>query len=368
MILAKYSELILKSPRTRIFLEKKLIENIKNQLGKCKIKKVEGGVLEIEGDEYEKLRKVFGIDVFLICKRIKTNVDKIVKKCVELSKDFSESFAVRVKRVGKHEFTSQELAAKCGEKILEVRNLKVDLKNPKNEIFIEVRNENTYIGTELVRCEGGLPIGSQGKVLALISGGIDSPVAAWMMMKRGCEIELIHFDNFPFVSKENLKKVKKLRNKLQEWSSKKIKLYVVPHGENLKKFIESAKRSYTCILCKRMMYRISNLLAKKIGANAVVTGESLGQVASQTLHNLMVNNLVSELPILRPLIGLNKDEIVKIARKIGTYEISIEREFKCGAVPRHPETKANFERLRKFEEEIDVKELAEESMKNIATF
>lgn len=216
------------------------------------------------------------------------------------------------------------------------------------------------------------------KAVGLISGGIDSPAAMYIMSKK-YEIILIHLDNSPYAPKIVKKKVLKLSQKLAEITKKNIKLYIVPHGENLKDFLK-VERKFNCILCRRMMYRLANEIAKKEKAKFLITGESLAQVASQTLSNMKTEDSVSEIPILRPLLGLDKEEITKIASKIGTYEISIEKEqgcvsakgrpMCCYATPVVPATKSDINKIEEIERKVDIEGMVKRSIDNcqILTF
>jgi thiamine biosynthesis protein ThiI len=211
------------------------------------------------------------------------------------------------------------------------------------------------------------------KAVALISGGIDSPVAVSMMAKK-YDIILVHLDNKPYAPKMVEKKVRLLTDRLRKVTKQKLPLYIVPHGPNLKRFLLIKDRKLICVMCRRMMYRVANEIAKENGAKAIITGESLAQVASQTLQNLTVENSVSDLPILRPLIGFDKDEITKIAKKIGTYEISIMKEKACStsstralccyATPEYPATRAASEEVEFEEKDIEINKLVKESIDN----
>ena len=199
------------------------------------------------------------------------------------------------------------------------------------------------------------------KIICLLSGGIDSPVAAAMLMKKH-DVVLLHIDNYPLASKTVRKKVIDIAKVLKR--KKKITLYIVKHSHNLKEFMKVGGKS-TCILCKRMMYRIANEIARKEKADAITTGDSLAQVASQTLSNLATESKASKLPVLRPLIGLDKEEITRKARKYGTYEISIRKEAEpsgCGAVPKHPRTRSEHEEIERLEKNIQIKKLLKKSM------
>jgi thiamine biosynthesis protein ThiI len=203
------------------------------------------------------------------------------------------------------------------------------------------------------------------KMISLISGGIDSPVATYLMLKRGAEIATLYLDTRPFTDEKTKKKVIDLVNQLRKVTKKDIKLYVIPHGNNQKLFAQSCNRHVGCLLCRRMMYRLAAELAKREHASAIITGESLGQVASQTLQNIYVESQVISIPIIRPLIGLDKIEIEEISKEIGTYEISISPGLCCTIVPKKPSTNANLDRLKKEEENLDINSMILESFSKL---
>jgi thiamine biosynthesis protein ThiI len=355
-IIVKYSEIFLKSCPVYRRFETILINNIrvgfKESSIKAKVSK-ERGRIYIETKQVKKaseiLKRVFGIVSFSPCYHLKTTeikkIQDFVKKNHKKWIKENEKFAVRSKRVGKHEYNSQELAKLIGD----VVDRKVDLKNPDVEIFAEVRNNDCYIYTEKIDGPGGLPLGTAGKVVCLLSGGIDSAVAAWMLMKRGCKLVIIHAD----MRKKGKKAIKQIIKKLKMWHmGSDIKVYTYNQSEILKVFNENFYR-HTCILCKRMIYRAANRLARKLKIKAILTGESLAQVASQTLDNLMVLDQASELPVFRPLIGMDKIEIINIAKKLGTYEIASEHKENCWAWPTRPKTKSRLDNILKFEKQVE---------------
>jgi len=358
MYLVRYSEVFLKSEPVRRRWESILIKNIKKAAGDCKIR-TDRGRIWIEGDvNPERLKKVFGIVSFSKCEHCKLGeLEKYVLEfCEEARIERARTFAVRVKRVGAHSFTSQQKAAELGALILKkFPHLKVDLENPDKEIFVEIRDDDCYIFDEVIHGVGGIPLGAQGRLVALFSGGIDSPVAAWLMMKRGCEIIPVYFDASPFTDHTTLKRAESVAEVLREYQPD-FELRVVPHGEFLLRAKEVLRRrkmeNYTCVLCKRQMYRTAEAVAREEGAKGVVTGESLGQVASQTLENLLVLDEACSLPVYRPLIGFDKLETERIAREIGTYERSILPAKSCEAVPKKPTTKAKLEKVLEVEAEL----------------
>lgn len=365
VILVRYGEIGVKSPKVRRRFENKLISNIKNKLS-CKIEINQGRIFlypENFNDAIESLSKTMGIVSFSPAVSTETDfgsieetVGKYIEKLVSEG-PFSpkNTFAVRCRRVGKHDFTSQEMAGFCGAAVIKNTNAPVDLSNPDFELFVEVREDKTYIFHKKIPGLGGLPVGTQGKVIALVSDGIDSPVAAFLMMKRGCEITVLNFNNYPYTPKSN-EKVHKIVLKLEEYSPSKIKFYEAPYGEYLKTCIEEAPVRLTCVLCKTGMYRSAEKLAKKEEALAIVDGSSLGQVASQTLPNLLATRYVTQMPVLSPLIGLDKVEIENIGKKIGTFEISTIPSSDCTAVPKYPETNADLDKFLEVLEDMDFEE------------
>lgn len=352
LIIVRYGEIGIKSPKVRGKFERKLIENIKTVIdGDVKLKQ---GRIFIYPQDLSKavlyLQKIPGIVSYSPASVTKTDHDSI-KELIELYINelvdkgvFSseDSFAIRCRRVGEHDFTSQEMAAYCGSVVYGITESKVDLSNPDFELFVEVRGDKTYIFRQKIQGLGGLPIGTQGKVISLISSGIDSPVATFLMMKRGCSVTLLNFNTYPYSSESN-EKILKIHRKLKEYSAgAKLKLYQVDYGEYLHKCVDEAPDRMTCVLCKSGMYKIAEKIAEGEKGLAIVDGSSLGQVASQTLPNILATRYSTSMPIISPLIGMDKVEIENLAKKIGTYDISIIPENGCSAVPRHPETHAEL--------------------------
>lgn len=196
-----------------------------------------------------------------------------------------------------------------------------------------------------------MPLGSQGKMVALVSGGIDSPVAAWLMMKRGCDIIPVYFDLSPYGDESTKERAMECVRKLKEWSpGRPLRTYIMPHGQSLKKFLDEGNTRYVCVFCKHMMYKVSSALAKIEGAHGIITGSSLGQVASQTSENMMIEHYGIDFPVYHPLIGLDKNEIVEYARRIGTMDISIKPATCCSAVPKHPAIHGRLEEVKNMDE------------------
>jgi len=375
-ILVRYGEIFLKSKPVRKQYVNQLKNNIKSGFRRKKIKSkitktkgrmfIEVGKKDI-ANTVSILEKTFGIVSFSVCDKLETSdikeIQAFVKKRYKEWVPKRKKFAVRTRRAGSHSYTSMELAKKVGD----VVNRGVDLTTPDVEIFVEVRNNDTYVYTEIMEGPGGLPVGTAGKVVCLFSGGIDSPVAAWKMMKRGCQIVALYADTYPYGSKKGLKRAKDVLGVLQEWSNGwKIPLYSFDQGKNLEKFSgKNIQDNLVCLLCKRMMYRAANELAKEYEALAIVTGETLGEVASQTLYNIKVLDEASELPVFRPLIGNDKQENVNLAEEIGTFEKTISISYECKAVPDKPRTKGNIEEIEDAESKLNVKKLVNDSVKNM---
>lgn len=357
LIIVRYGEIGVKSPKIRSKFERKLIKNIKTTI-KSKIDINQGRIYvkpENFNEAMEKLKQIFGIVSFSPAITTKTIFEELDKTLTQYSEKLQEEkiidentrFAIKCRRVGKHEFTSQEMAAHCGSIVREVVPAPVDLSNPDLTIFVEVRGENTYIFHEKIKGPGGLPLGTQGKVVCLVSSGIDSPVATYLMMKRGCEVVALHCNNDPFSGPKVTENFNLLVDQLNKYAKgTPIKKRVIDYGEYLTTAKSKAPEKMTCVLCKSGMYRIAEKLAQKLGADAIVDGSSVGQVASQTLSNILATRYGVEMPILSPLIGLDKEEITEIAKRIGTFEISKIDDGGCSAVPRYPETRADLERVK----------------------
>ncbi|UCG95019.1 MAG: tRNA 4-thiouridine(8) synthase ThiI [archaeon] len=381
-ILCRLGETALKSDYTRRFFEKKMVSNINKGLKSAKIDfsvRGEPGRLFIDTKEIDKacevLTKVFGLTSISPVRKVivKADMEKLVNHAEKFAKKFIEkgdSFAVRARRTGNQAFTSQMIERRVGERIVKNIGSRVDLENPDRTLYIEVRQNKAYFFMEKIKCQGGLPLGTQGNVAALFSGGIDSAVASWMMMKRGCRVFPLYIDSSPYVDgKKNLERAKKVLNELNNWSvGQKMRLTVIKNGMAMTEIMEKTRENLRCLLCKRMMYRIGERFCLKKKAKAIVTGENLGQVASQTLDNLGVLNQSIGIPVFRPLLGLNKEEIVKIAENIGTYEPSIISTGDCSAVPESPRTKGRIGEILREEKNLDIDRLVNKAMKTAKNF
>lgn len=376
LILIRYGELALKSDKVRSRFEKKLVKNISASI-KGEIVRTRGRIfIKPENFSYamEKLSKIFGIVSYSPVKMTRTSKNDIKETLTNYTNYLinenilkeGKTFSIRCRRVGNHDFTSQEMGAYCGSVVIDQIPLKVDLTNPDVEIFVEVRDDKTYIYHEKVSGPGGLPLGSQGKVICLVSSGIDSPVATYLMMKRGCEVVALHFDNSPFTGPKVRDNFNDLIDVLDEYASGvPIKRYAIHYGHYLSECKDKASEKMTCVLCKSGMYKSAERLAKEIGALAIVDGSSVGQVASQTLKNILATRYGVDIPILSPLIGMDKLETTVIAEKIGTFEISKRDDGGCKAVPKYPETHTELKRLIKAQKDVSQDLLLEEAVKDI---
>jgi len=364
-ILIHYSEIALKG-KNREFFERKLMKNIEKILN-CKAFRAYGRIFvkcNLEEKEIkEKLNLLPGIANFSFCYRVPNNMDKIKEMALEIAKKSKEkTFKVETKKAVKFEYGSQKVNEIVGEEIITKSNKKVNLSKPEFTIYIEITEKGSFIYRDKFAGIGGLPIGVSGKVIALISGGIDSPVASFLAMKRGCEIVALHFYNETLSKPQKICEIINVLKKIQP----QIKLYLIPFGKIQKEIIAKVNSKYRMIIYRRTMNKIAEKIAEKENAKAIVTGDSLGQVASQTLENMEVIDESTKLLVLRPLICYNKDEIVRLAKKIGTYDISIKPYQDCCSfmVSQHPITKAKIDVVRKIEKNIGKLEINSEILES----
>ena len=376
LIIARYGEVGLKSNRVRRRFENRLKNNIKASIdAEVKISQARIYIFPNDYDDaIEKLERIFGIVSYSPAVSTKATFEDIENSVSmyadklhdEELLDENTKFAISCRRVGNHEFSSQEMAAFAGAVVVRKYSSPVDLTNPELTIYLEVRDDDAYIFHEKIEGPGGLPLGTQGKVVSLVSSGIDSPVATYLMMKRGCQVIALYCDNQPYTTPDALKNFNDLIDQLNLYASgAPIKKRVVKYGEYLSMCKSDAPDKMTCVLCKSGMYKIAGKLAKKMKAEAVIDGSSLGQVASQTLPNILATREDLDVPVLSPLIGLDKMEITKIAEKIGTFEISKRDDGGCKAVPKYPETKADLEFVKQVKEDINQDEELEKAFKTI---
>jgi thiamine biosynthesis protein ThiI len=321
------------------------------------------------------LTRIFGISSVSSAIKTTSDMKEIVQTAVNVAATTIKNegtFAVRCHRVGAQSYSSMDICKEVGKQILtslEGRKLHVNLTNPQFTVNVEVRDNESYVYTEILHGTGGFPVGSQGKVVCLLSGGIDSPVACWLAMKRGCPITPIYLDNAPLTDERTTTKALDVAKKLFEWSiGYERKMYIVPNGKNLETFMEKAPRKLTCLLCKRMMYRIAERIADLEKAEGIVTGEAIGEQASQTITNLRVlNEAAKNYPIHRPLLGFDKTETEALARKIGTLEISTRKAQGCTAAPSQPATMAKLQMVKEAEDKLDLEQMVHDSVEAAKT-
>ncbi|MBQ0084398.1 MAG: tRNA 4-thiouridine(8) synthase ThiI [Clostridiales bacterium] len=372
IILIKNGELVLKGLNRNTF-EDTLVKNIRRHLssiGSFKVKKAQSTIFIEPAEEsfdmekaIERVGKIFGIAGYSRACVCEKDINDILEKShVYLAEQLKsvKTFKVEAKRSDKKfPLTSPEICAQVGGHLLQkFDNLSVDVHNPDIVVTVEVRDFNAYIRAGQLQGAGGLPTGTAGKAAILISGGIDSPVAAYSMAKRGLQLDAIHFASPPYTSPRAELKVKQLLSKVACYSGA-IKLAVVPFTEIQQLISEKCPEEFFTLIMRRMMMRISEEIATRNNCLALITGESLGQVASQTLPALAVTDSVVNMPALRPLIGMDKEEIIAISRKIDTFEISIQPYEDCCTVftPRHPKTRPTTAQCEEAEKSLNIEEL-----------
>jgi thiamine biosynthesis protein ThiI len=364
-VLVRYHEVALKKGNRPYFIEM-LRRNLRSSLIDLDLKEIKnlpGRLLILLGDGAEveqvrrRLERVFGVANFSFVERTPTDLESLKNGILDsLNGRQFGSFRVDTKRADKNfPLTSPEINRALGAAVKERSGARVDLENAELTISVEVLPRDAFFGFDKIPGPGGLPVGVSGKVLSLISGGIDSPVAAYRMMQRGCRIAFIHFHSVPYLDRTSQEKVRELVKLLtaHQFSSR---LYLISFGEIQRQIVAAVSRPLRVVLYRRMMVRIAEAIAKKEKAQALVTGESLAQVASQTLENLSVIEQAASLSILRPLVGMDKQEIIDQARKIGTFDTSAIPDQDCCQlfVPQHPATKAKLGDVEKAESSFDV--------------
>ncbi len=361
-LIVRYSEIGLKSSQVRREMEKRLIKNLEKAyrsegVNFIQVLKRASRIVVYTSDPKvrEVTKLVFGVKSYSPTLETEADIEELKKASLSIAAKERGSFAVRVRRITKNfPLTSIETARLVGSVIKEQIGRPVDLTNPNQEIFIELIGKKAYVTDEKISGYGGLPVGTQGQVLALISSGIDSPVAAWLIMRRGAQVIPVHFKK----TDEEEEGFMRLVSVLKKFSyGANFKPIVVKHATALRKYLERGAREWICLLCKRRMLVLANKIANQLGASAIVTGDSLGQVASQTLENLEVETHCLEKPVLRPLIGMDKDDIVKMAKKIGTYDISIVYDVTCPFVPKKPKTKSRWDKFLKVARRVGADDL-----------
>ncbi len=368
-IVCHYGEIALKG-KNRRFFEKRLVSNIKKVVPSAEVSSPRGRivVLSKEDSAVEKIRKIPGINYLFIAEVVSSDADEIVKKAVSLMKkgDY-ESFRITVKRADKgFPIKSSDFACQVGAEVVKATGKKVDLSCPDKTCFIEIAKKETYIYTKKIKGVGGLPIGTGGVAVSLLSGGIDSPVASFRMIKRGVKNIFVHFHAYPTTSKQSQEKVERIVKILSCYQGESV-LFLVPFDKIQKDVLINTADRTRILLYRRFMARIAEKIAFQEDAKAIITGESLGQVASQTLENITVMESVLTLPVFRPLIGHDKEEIIKEAKEIGSYEISVLPEEDCCVrfLPKSPLTKGKIQEVEKEEKKINTEKMIDEALKGV---
>lgn len=375
-VLLRFGEIGIKSKQTRRRMTSLLVKHVRtalkgNGVAFTKVRK-EYGRIFIETEEAAEAAKaaskVFGIVSASPVVVVSSDMDTILATGGAMAKEqFAKgsTFAVDARRLGTHDYTSQDIRAKLGERILEglpELNLKVNLTAPEESIYVEVRDDTAYLFTETVKGVGGMPTGSQGKAICTISGGLDSPVASYKVMKRGCIPVFAHFDNDPYLDNSPKEVAIKQARKLAEYiHDYEVKMYIVPHGLDLAQVVQHAPEKMICIYCKRNMLRLAREIAIIENADVIVTGEIIGEQASQTSKNLRaINTAVCDYPILRPCAGDDKVDIEHLAAEIGTYHLAGEVSSCCTLPPKYPEVKASVKEVESIEKAFDLKVILEQ--------
>lgn len=376
LIFIKYGELSTKKDNRKMFI-KLLLKNIRRKLegleieinyttARMYIKTTSKDIDEV----VNRLKEVFGIRSIVICDRVNNNKEEIENKIKEIIQTLSfKTFKVETIRSDKSfPISSLEFSRMMGAVVLKNKECKVDVHNPDLILNIEIRSEGTYIYTKEVLGLGGYPVGVQGKGLLMLSGGIDSPVAGYLALKRGVDLECLYFESPPHTSLEAKNKVVKLASIIDKYSGN-IKVQVVPFTELQEAIYKNVPDTYIITIMRRMMYRIAERVSKRRNCKVIINGESIGQVASQTLTSMSVINNVTNYPVIRPVACLDKLEIIDIANKIDTYETSILPYEDCCTifVPRHPVINPELSKCIEYENLFDYEPLLEKCIDNIET-
>ena len=380
ILIVKYGEIGVKGKNRYIF-ENKLIKNVKNILkpiGKFNVYKEYGRIyVDLDGYDYEEVveevKKVFGI--VGVCPAVRAEKDYnllkelALKMLEEKIEQGYKSFKVDSRRGDKDfKLTSQEMSLDIGGYLVsQVKDkIAVDVRNPEVKIHCELRQNHVMVYSDTIPGYGGLPLGTNGRAMSLLSGGIDSPVASWMVAKRGMELECIHFHSYPFTSEKSQEKVRDLAQILSKYCGR-VRLHKVNMLEIQKAIGLNCRDEEMTIISRRFMMRIAERVAESRHCDALVTGESIGQVASQTIQGLTCTNASVKMPVFRPLIAMDKTEIIEVAQKIGTFETSILPEEDCCTVfsPKKPVTKPKLDRIEKSENKLDVEKLIQDAIDNI---
>ncbi len=382
IVLCKFGEIVLKGANRASF-ENDLLREVRKRAeryGRFSVRSVQSTLTIEPLDDgcdmdglFETTRRVFGITGVVRAAVAEKNIEDILRVAKEYLRPYlvgAKTFRADAKRSDKRfPLKSPQLAAELGGAVLSAfPGIKVDLHHPDVTVWIEIREEYAFIHADQEKGAGGMPRGSAGRGLLLLSGGIDSPVAGYMMAKRGLEIEALHFESFPYTSERAREKVMTLAEELCAYCSR-IHVHVISLTHIQEELRDRCEEEYFTLLLRIFMMRLSERCAKYFGCGALITGESLGQVASQTLEAIRVTDSVANMPVFRPCIGLDKEEIITVARKIGTYDTAILPYEDCCTVftPRHPRTRPKIEAVMAELEKVDVEALLEEAFATMTT-
>lgn len=372
LLMIRYGEIYLKGQNRPFFIKllvSRVKQAIKNQGAKVWVSDSRIYVSDYADKEecISKISKVFGVHSLCVAHELDKDFEKISEKAVELMQDLSGSFKVLSRRSDKNfPMDSLELSRELGAVILKSNSkLHVDVKQPEHVLNVEIR-DRAYLYQSVIEAVGGMPVGSNGKAALLLSGGIDSPVAGYMIAKRGVELCAVHYHSFPYTGERSKEKVIELARKLSEYSCG-IKLYIVSFTEIQMKIHELCPEDFTTLIMRRFMMRLADRVAEIEGAKALITGESIGQVASQTMDALCCTDCITTRPVFRPLIGFDKIDIINYAKKIDTFETSSLPFEDCCTVftPRHPVTHPKISQAERGEASLDVEQLVENALKNV---
>ena len=383
IILCKYGEIVLKGANRKYF-EDTLVKEMRyraSNFGKFSITNIQSTMTIEPQDDFcdldgmfESAKRLFGIAAVsraAVAEKSMENIMAIAKSYIPAFLEGKRTFKVEAKRSDKtFPLSSPEISREVGGAILSAMpRMRVDVHHPDVTVRVEVRERAAYIHAGQELGAGGLPVGTNGKGLLLLSGGIDSPVAGWMMAKRGVRLEAVYFESIPYTSEQARQKVLDLAALVARWSGS-IMVHVVSLTKIQEELVRNCDEDYFTLLLRRYMMQIANMVAEKQGCQALITGESLGQVASQTMHALNVTNAIAKYPVFRPVIGMDKEEIVQIARRIDTFETSILPFEDCCTVftPRHPKTKPVLEKVEEQERKLPFDELCREAFESAQTF
>ena len=379
MLLLKLGEVVLKGLNRRSF-EDKLVKTVRHRMKACGSFQVyvRQSTIYVEPQKddcdmeaaYKAAKQIFGVVTIARAVPCEKDIDAIVETAKTYLADAfaaAKTFKVESKRADKNfHLNSIQISQAVGGELAEAfPHVAVDVHKPDLTVYVEIREKHAYVHAPSAAGAGGLPVGTGGRAVSLLSGGLDSPVSSWMIARRGVELEMVHFVSPPYTSQQAQDKVIQLAQELTPYCGRML-IHVIPFTKIQEEIRKNCPEEYFTLIMRRFMMRISEAVAKKAGAHALVTGESLGQVASQTMMALGVTEDVTTMPILRPLIGTDKVEIIRLAREIGTYETSILPYEDCCTVftPRHPAIRPNVEDVRAAEAALDVDALVAEALEN----